>query len=1810
MCSNVGVAGVMYSPTRQEYAAVYLPQGTSSVSANWDYHTLPGFNAGVAMYVSVEAFDAAVGSGPRVVDVNNWSGDASGTTTTSVTVPAAGWYRLSINTHLYWYVSGDPGPGTWSVLVSTSGQQPCAPGALELYCSCSEAGHATNAGSARDGDPVGTAVGNVMEDATDLAVPTRGGQLEVRRSYNSLVAGNDSTIGYGWANNWSTHLQFDAPASGDVSVWQPSGVPVVFSPMMNSDGSVGGYTAGSWINATLTKAGSDVVFQLKDGLKYTYGSDGKLRTITNLQGYVTNFTYTSGNLSSVTDADSGRSLAVTWTGGRIHTITDGASRSVTYAYDGSGNLSDATDGGGAHWKFGYDASHQLTSVRHPNQVAANVTNQDVVNTYTSGKVTLQTDNRVSPALVRQFDYTTIPGATKIIDPKGNVRVDYYTEGRRTKVVDGYGTPEAVTRTFTYDPSTGAVATVAVGEGAGAVTVATNRYDSSGDLISSADALSRTTKATYNEHGQPLTVTDPAGIVTTFDYGSDGLGTLKSQCAPLGPFPAAGATLTCGDSGTTPSRTTWTYGDTNHPGDVTMVKSPTQQDSDVGDSTRFSYDVDGQVKTVTEAATAAFPTGTTTTYCYDNVGRLTSTYSPRAGTVACGDASAFKTSFAVDGYGAATGITAPSTNPVTRSFDAEHNVTSEQGADGHTTAYVRDGAGRPTQTRQADDTASPSVSLTRWNPDGTVQETEDPAGNITHYDYDHVGRVIAQIDPSGTRNHTYDAFSRVATSQDPGGNCAATPKTGCTTFGYDAASRLTSIDYSDPLTQDITVGYDLDGRVTSRGGGSTATSQVWDSLGRLASSTVGSATTQYGYDLAGRTTSITYPGSTVPVVRSYDAAGRWIASIDGTGSTATTGNTTSFGYDADSNWTSTTFPSAVNTDTYTVDNAGRPTAITYTQGATTLGSLTYGRDGAGRVTSETVATLTAASSTYGYNALGQLDRVNSTSPNLAYDTAKNLTSQPGQVQQFNAANQICWSATSGSGSCTAPPTGATRYGFDNRGNRTSTDPATGATNAATFDQANRLTSVAVEDLSGDQYTSLSAAVKVLDTGSSPTVGKCPTSNTQCLPLNATNGNTREVQIAGEAGLPAAGQIGAVVVNIVATGTCTSCAGVVSLWPNDVTFPWTTNVNYTGTEAVSNTAIVRLPADGRLKVYATDANVQLWVSGYFAPNNGTWDNAFEAVNPANIAGTSSTPSSQSGVCSPDCGRFAGTGTAPDTKTFEVRGHGGIPATGVTAVAINVGIVNPAGDGNLLVGPSNNWPSQTIPYHNAELGSNLLIVPVGADGRIGVWAWGGAVDVRLDVYGYFTGDPSATGGYHPLTTQTTIMRGETGATAIGKCPDTTHPCSPLGAAQTITVQVGGEGGIPTTNVDSVVVNLSATSTNPGWIGVWADDGSPYPGNVTLYEPGGGSTNTVATTATVKVGPTGRIKIFTWAATDLRIDTYGYFTPAATTTTYAYDNDGLRTTKTTPDGTTTTYTWDTTNPLIPLLLTETTGTNTTRYIYGPGGTPYEQINPDGTLTYLHRDQLGSTRLLTNASGTNIGERAYTPYGKPSTTTGTAATPFGYAGQYTDTDTGYQYLRARYYDPQTGQFLGQDPLASITQDPYGYARRSPLQFRDPSGLDCADASRSGDWANGDCTEPYSEYPLALSGPSAIPESPNCEYQRQPNLQNGVPLAQSEVPNTGLDPLWGIALTYCGGPCFTLTLAPGGIYLTTGAVGARGVSVTFLGAVDECASEGQGLEISANTPWMIGGTLSTTGSGISLGSPGVSGGPTTTRRLSGTGPQC
>jgi RHS repeat-associated protein len=68
-----------------------------------------------------------------------------------------------------------------------------------------------------------------------------------------------------------------------------------------------------------------------------------------------------------------------------------------------------------------------------------------------------------------------------------------------------------------------------------------------------------------------------------------------------------------------------------------------------------------------------------------------------------------------------------------------------------------------------------------------------------------------------------------------------------------------------------------------------------------------------------------------------------------------------------------------------------------------------------------------------------------------------------------------------------------------------------------------------------------------------------------------------------------------------------------------------------------------------------------------------------------------------------------------------------------------------------------------------------------------------------------------------------------------------------------------------------------------------------------------------------------------------------------------------------------------------------------------------------------------------------------------TIPNPFLYSGEYTDSETGKQYLRARYYDPTTGRFTQEDTNMGSDDNQfslnlYTYCEQNPVMYMDPSG--------------------------------------------------------------------------------------------------------------------------------------------------------------------
>ncbi|MDA8212702.1 MAG: RHS repeat-associated core domain-containing protein [Clostridia bacterium] len=132
-----------------------------------------------------------------------------------------------------------------------------------------------------------------------------------------------------------------------------------------------------------------------------------------------------------------------------------------------------------------------------------------------------------------------------------------------------------------------------------------------------------------------------------------------------------------------------------------------------------------------------------------------------------------------------------------------------------------------------------------------------------------------------------------------------------------------------------------------------------------------------------------------------------------------------------------------------------------------------------------------------------------------------------------------------------------------------------------------------------------------------------------------------------------------------------------------------------------------------------------------------------------------------------------------------------------------------------------------------------------------------------------------------------------------------------------------------------------------------------------------------------------------------------------------------------------------------------------------------DDIYYYLFNGHGDVTHLL-NEKGDILKDYRYDPFGKdiqeplqltPGKTTISLwrneveklDNPFRYAGEYLDQETGYYYLRARYYDPQIQRFISEDSYAkspSWDEHIYAYAEYNPVNLVDPTGHDAGNAGR------------------------------------------------------------------------------------------------------------------------------------------------------------
>lgn len=1470
-------------------------------------------------------------------------------------------------------------------------------------------------------EPVNTATGAFFENYTDLSIPGRGLPIAFTRSYSSVRASAAGPLGFGWTDGYAMSLSTDA--SGNATITGPDGGQTVFTLSGTT------YTAPPRAESALVKnSDGSYTFTQNQRMTDTFDAQGHLTAEKDLNGYVTSLGYNgSGQLSTITDP-AGRALTLGYTGANLTSITDVAGRTVTYAYnDGAGNLTDVVDANGGSWHYGYGATHLLTTITDPRGGM-------VTNHYdTANRVDWQTD-----ALTRKttFLYTGDPlsaggGSTTTTDPKGNAIVDQYVSGERTTITYGSGTSQAATWQYRYDP--GSLGPTLVVDPKGNAT--SYAYDALGNRILTTDALGRTSAATYDSLNDLLTSTDALGVTTTMQY--DTAGNLKTTSTPL-----------VGSSPTQAQGTTYTYGDPAHPGDVTSVTDPD------GKVTQLSYDADGDLASTTD------PVGDLTTTFYNTVGWPTSRVSPRGNVSGCNCASQYTTTYdytdlrtgRLNGFGDVGTVTDPLGHTTKTTYDADRNVAQVVDSDGNVTTTVYDLANEPTSVTRGAGTSAAVTTHTDYWPDGTVEDQIDGRGNTTSYSYDPRAEVTAVTTPATSAcpspcsvSYAYDAAGNRTTLTDQ--------QSQVTTYGYDAANQLTSITYSDGVTPNVSqITYDADGQRKSMTDGTGTSSWNYDSLHRLTSSVTGAgATVQYGYtygsgptyDLKDQVRSITYPSGDV-VSRSYDDAGHM------TGVTDWLGHTTTFTPDPDSNVSTESYANHI-TATMAYDHADGLTGVTDILGGGTVASFGYTRDANEQVQTGSAAGVPSPTQdSYGYTPLNQLaSDGNTVQRRYGYDAADNPVRLDGTSQSFDAADEV-QSAT------TISLVGT------NHGGAAAPLSTTQAVSLPGGTAPGDLILVASTQPTGINPTA-SGYSSVANISSSPGSGhtvilrKVATSSDTSVSLTYTAVSPRAIVVLVYRGVNTSSPI-----DVLGSGGATTVAGT------SVTAPSLTTatagdrvVLFQGANSNANAGATWTPT-------SPDMAEQVQESGFKLISAGAADEVFPT---AGATGNETSTLSQSANLDTVLLALKPAGTT--TFGYDARGNRvsvTVPGGGTTTLGYD--------QANRL---TSYGATATYAYNGDGLRMSKTV-----GGTTEQFTYDLVDGLPLPIVDGSTEFVFGPGGQplEQVTTQTSITLVHTSHNSVGNLA----PSIPL------TLPTGIQAGDQILLTVTYPAGVGNTVSAPGGyaqVGGIVSGGGAAPAKTVVYRKTAGSGDTAGSTVTVSFGSNqhfaaaGVLAVYRGVDPNNAID-WGAFTSAGSSTatsptvaagpvTTVFPNDRMVVVQggiyvgTVPSGD-----WSVTGPTgQPGAAQQEDEDKTTATVTagladqalgtpGPLGTAYTSTAPaSGSLTtmlvplktlpavlFIDQDQLGSTRLLTDQAGTSVGSFSFDAFGGLVASGGTASTPLLYAGQYRDAESGFYYLRARYYDPATAQFLTRDPFTSITREPYAYVTENPLNRWDPTGLD------------------------------------------------------------------------------------------------------------------------------------------------------------------
>jgi RHS repeat-associated protein len=821
---------------------------------------------------------------------------------------------------------------------------------------------------------VNTATLNLVVSDTDFAYSGLGPAVSLTRVWNS----DPSTLGM-FGRGWSFPYESSFVSGNQITI----------------NGAGGQGTQFTYVSGTTTATYAPVIAGIFDTLVGYLGSSSSYWLYTrkdtrDVYRYDSSSS-TSGiaRLTSITDRN-GNALSITYNqDGTLAGITDAAGRTTFFNYNASKRVTRMTVPDGQSLSYNYDANGNMIG-------NVDLLGTAISYTYDSGNylTSMTVDGRTTA-----FAYGASGGwfhVATVTDPMGKVETYNATSWSRTTVTD------ANNHTIAYASEDGKTTSV---------TDANNHLWSrsySNSLLSS--------------------MTDANGKINSFRW--DARGNLTRQIDPLNRF--SEYVYDANDDliqSTDPQNTTWTL-TRDFKGKVTTATSPMNK------KTMLAYNTLGQLTSSTD------PAGRTTTYTYDSKGNLQKVISPLGAFVTAGyDAQGINltsiadernntSNFAYDSNGRLTRVTHPDGSFATVGYSAcaMSSVTDENGKQ---TAFTRD---KNLEVTRITDPSGSNVSIT-YDSVGNLLTTTDPLSRVYGNSYDAGNRLMAVVNPLGgslsfgrdnngnvtqvtdeRSNATvlgYDPRNLLVTVTDPSGQVVSTTR--------DSLGRVAQITNARGGIRSYT--YDDDGRVSGKTYGAfSAASYAYDNSGLLTSATDAEGTVSYTYDAGGRLNRMAYPdGSSVSLTR--DSAGNVTGMTYPGGLNVTYvydnrnriqsmswgANSIAYTYDAAGNRLSETRSNSTGSS-YTYNANGRLTGISHKKGAVAFATLSYSRDAAGNIISETadlpvqpvpvnirgVATVNNnnqlvswGSASYSYDADGNLTSVVGTSPFSAIYDARNL-----------------------------------------------------------------------------------------------------------------------------------------------------------------------------------------------------------------------------------------------------------------------------------------------------------------------------------------------------------------------------------------------------------------------------------------------------------------------------------------------------------------------------------------------------------------------------------------------------------------------------------------------------------------------------------------------------------------------------------------------------------------------------------------------------------------------------------------------------